>query len=71
MNGYRAHSCYRAQLALALFRQGKLQKAMGDTEASELSLRESMDLYKDVSGIEDVIGLTEEQLLSVVPLIWR
>lgn len=71
MKGYRAHSCYRAQLALALFRQAKLQKAMGDTEAAELSLRESMDLYKVVSGIEDVIGLTEEQLLSVVPLIWR
>lgn len=71
VKGYRAHSCYRAQLALALFRQAKLQKAMGDTEAAELSLRESMDLYKVVSGIEDVIGLTEEQLLSVVPLIWR
>ncbi|KAK0721254.1 hypothetical protein B0T21DRAFT_414450 [Apiosordaria backusii] len=71
VSGYRAHSWYRAQLALALFRQGRLQDAMGDTEAAGLSLREAMDLYKTVCGARDEVELTEEQLLSVVPLIWR
>lgn len=44
---------------------------MGDIEVFELLFREFMDLYKDVFGIEDVIGLIEEQLFFVVFLIWR
>ena len=75
VSGYRAHSCYKAQLALALFRRGGLHAAMGDSGEGKASFTEAKQLYSSVSGRtwnrEDEFDLTEEELIAVVPLSSR
>jgi hypothetical protein len=72
VSGYRAHSCYKAQLALALFRVASLRKAMADMEGARASMAEARKLYADVSSRKlRKSELTEESLVAAVPLSSR
>ncbi|KAK0615089.1 hypothetical protein B0T17DRAFT_646451 [Bombardia bombarda] len=67
--GYRAHSCYKAQLALALFRTGNLQEATGDIDGAKKSLAEVKELHLAASKSGEMeVELTEERLLATLPL---
>src|SRR5262245_29234469 len=72
VRGFRAHSCYEAQLALALFRQGQVQAATGDVNGAEASFRETGNLYAKIAGgHENRSVITAERLESAVPLSSR
>lgn len=73
VSGYRAHSCYKAQLALALFRVGSLREAVGDVKGARAAMAEARGLYAaTVSSMNRVeSALTEELLMAAVPLSSR
>jgi hypothetical protein len=73
VSGYRAHSCYKAQLALALFRVAGLREAMADMEDARAPMAEARKLYADIVPSENRRGseLTEELLVAAVPLSSR
>ncbi|KAL2131080.1 hypothetical protein VTI74DRAFT_5576 [Chaetomium olivicolor] len=70
---YETARCYKAQLALALFRISSLQEAMGDLEGAKAYLAEAKELYTAVStsGSRRPSELTEEQVIAAVPLSSR
>jgi len=75
VSGYLAHTCYKPQLALALFRRGNLLAAMGDAEGAKVSFSQSKKLYAAIEkggrDLEDDFELTEEMLLAAVPISSR